>query len=455
VATSDLAVVLAAGQGSRLSKRFQDIPKPLVPVLGLPLVERVMLACREAGIREFLVVLGYEHQKVRDRIKQIATARGWSVSFVVADRWWLGNGTSALAAAQKVGNQRFLLLMADHLVSPVLIRRVLEAPPRAREIVLAIDRDDKGLFDPPDATKARIVDGRVTSLGKKLRDWNAVDTGVFHCTGALFDGLEQAGVDDRHSLSDGINELARQGRVVAVDITGHSWLDVDTAEAHREARRRLLRSLAKPAEDGFVSTYLNRPISTRISARLADTPVSPNQISVVSFLMAITAAALFAAGAHLMALIGALLLQVSSILDGSDGEVARLRRAASPRGGWLDTILDRYADVAVAIGVTAGFARLDPASVAWLGGMVAVTGFILASYSTKEFRLRFGYSYPNDVFNRLKKRDLRLLVIALGAAFGQPFAALVGVGILSHLSVAAVLVRGWSSHPRPSGRVLS
>ncbi|MCZ6691060.1 MAG: hypothetical protein O7H41_15840, partial [Planctomycetota bacterium] len=110
---------------------------------------------------------------------------------------------------------------------------------------------------------------------------------------------------------------------------------------------------------------------------------------------------------------------------------------------WLDTVLDRYADVGMVVAITFAHSRLHPGSLTWVGGLVAATGFILASYVTKEFEIRHGRPYPNDPLNRLKRRDLRIFGIFIGAVIGQPYAAVVSLGLFSHVLIAGILVKGW------------
>ena len=88
-----------------------------------------------------------------------------------------------------------------------------------------------------------------------------------------------------------------------------------------------------PGADGYVAAHLNRRLSVPISARLARTRITPTQITVISFLIALVGAACFAVGRHWTAVIGALLVQLSSVVDGCDGELARLRHLATARGG--------------------------------------------------------------------------------------------------------------------------
>ena len=438
-----LAVVLAAGDGSRLARQGNDTPKPALSLLGLSLAERTITSCMAAGIQRFLVVLGHAADQVRAHYQAIGARRRCDVEFVTAQDWKLGNGASALAAADKVGSGRFLLTMSDHLIAPSLIEKILRTYPQDGEISLAVDRDKTGVFDVEDVTKVTLSDGRVVRIGKTLDEWDAADTGVFLCTGALFDALERAKSQGRHSLSDGVSQLAAAGKVAAVDVTGEDWIDVDTPETLREAGRRLLDNLTKGGEDGYVSTYLNRPVSTRLSARLVATGITPNQITVISFLISLVGAGFLAAGQYAFGLVGGLLVQLASIIDGCDGEIARLKHMSSARGAWLDTVLDRYADVAIALGVTYAFATAHPGPLAWILGFLTACGFILASYVTKEFALRHNRPYPNDILNRLKRRDLRLLLICFGAVVGRPFEALLLTGAISHACVIGVLFKGW------------
>ena len=438
-----LAVILAAGEGSRLARQRDGTPKPALSLLGLSLAERTITSCMAAGIQRFLVVLGHAADQVQAHFQGIGARRQCHVDFVTAQDWKLGNGASALAAADQVGSDPFLLTMSDHLIAPSLIAKILRTYPQDGEISLAVDRDKAGVFDVEDVTKVALSDGRVVQIGKTLDEWDAADTGVFLCTRALFDALEQAKAQGRHSLADGVSQLAAAGKVAAVDVTGEDWIDVDTPETLREAGRRLLGNLTKGGEDGYVSTYLNRPISTRLSARLVATGITPNQITVISFLISLVGAGFLAAGQYAFGLVGGLLVQLASIIDGCDGEIARLKHLSSARGAWLDTILDRYADVAVALGVTYAFAAARPGPLVWILGFLTAFGFILASYVTKEFAIRNEWPYPNDILNRLKRRDLRLLLICLGAAVGRPFEALVLAGAVSHACVIGILFKGW------------
>ena len=141
---------------------------------------------------------------------------------------------------------------------------------------------------------------------------------------------------------------------------------------------------AGKAWDGAVSRWLNRPLSRPLSRVLVRTGISPNGVTLLAFALALAGAGALAAGAlwPLALVAGGLLVQLSSIVDGVDGEVARASLRESSAGEFLDTVLDRVADAAIVGGlvVAAGAGRTALAvGAAALFGSLAVP-FVKAAY---------------------------------------------------------------------------
>lgn len=445
-----LAVILAAGEGSRLRSVRRAVPKPLVHLRGLSIAERSIAQLLTAGVERFVVVLGCDAALVRHEFERVARRRRCHISFVEAENWGKGNGCSAVAAAPLVGDSPFLLTMVDHLLSPELIRNVLANPPAQDEVALAVDHDTENVFDLPDLTRVEVSGGRIAAIGKDLATWNAGDTGLFYCSSRLFEGLARAHRQGKFSLTDGIRECAARGGVRAIDVTGEPWLDVDTPAAFQEAVRRIGGAMEKGGDDGFISQSINRPASRRLSVALSKTPLTPNHITLISFFMALLGAVGLATTDPRFWIAGGILIQIASIVDGCDGEIARIKLLQSPRGGWLDTVLDRYSDLAIGLAVTFAASQLYDAAWVWPAGFAATASFLMASYVTKEFQIRFRRPYPNGLVNKLKRRDLRILVIAVGAVVGHPLVALLAIGSLTHLAVFQILVSGWQAALRTS-----
>ncbi len=428
-----LALILAAGQGSRLLPET-GTPKPLAKVLGLSLAERVVCTLQAANIGRFVVTLGHEAETIRTHFRDIARRRSVSVEFVEVVDWQRGNGIGALAAKDRIGEAHFFLVMIDHLFDPGIARTLAEHAPAPGEMCLAVDRDKNGIFDLDDVTRVKIADGRIRKIEKTLDDWDAGDTGVMLCTSGLFEGLEQAAARNKHGLSDGLRELARDRRARTVDVTGRPWLDVDTPAALLEAERRLMRDKGHKTRDGPVARHLNRPVSRWLSRYLVRTAVTPNLISLASWLLSCIAAGLMALGGYPALAAGGVLAQLASVVDGCDGEIARLKHSQSEFGAWFDAVLDRYADGFLLFGLMWHEFASTGTHLSLVIGFAAIVGSFLNSYTADKYDGLMAQRLRGASYFRLG-RDVRIFVIFLGAILNQPLITLGVVAMVMNVEV--------------------
>ena len=231
------AVILAAGQGTRLRKDDQELPKPLYPLLGRPLISYVMEAFAEAGVRDFFVVVGFHKEDLIPGLKK-AVPENCNLHLVDNPDWALSNGVSLHKVKEEIEG-RFFLSMADHLFQPDMIRRLIEGAEEESCLYLAVDKKLDQVFDMDDATKVRTEDGRIAAIDKQLSDFNAVDTGLFVCPPAIFSTLESVMQDGDCSLSDGVRALGAEGNARVVDIGPALWQDVDTPDMLGNAEKLL------------------------------------------------------------------------------------------------------------------------------------------------------------------------------------------------------------------------
>ncbi|MBN2493047.1 MAG: NTP transferase domain-containing protein [Deltaproteobacteria bacterium] len=236
-------VILAAGQGTRLRKDDRELPKPLYPLLGRPLISYVMEAFAEVGVRDFFVVVGFHKEELIPGLEESLPA-GCSLHLVDNPDWAKSNGVSLHKAKGKVEG-RFFLSMSDHLFQADMIHRLQSGAAESDTLYLAVDRKLDQVFDMDDATKVRTQAGRITAIDKKLTDFDAVDTGLFICPPGVFSALESVMEDGDCSLSDGVRELGRAGKARVVDIGPALWQDVDTPDMLGNAES-LLRERWEP-----------------------------------------------------------------------------------------------------------------------------------------------------------------------------------------------------------------
>jgi 1L-myo-inositol 1-phosphate cytidylyltransferase len=230
------AVILMAGSGSRLRVNGANLTKPLTPVLGRPLISRILETLARAGMTNLCAVLGFDSESVMEQMRPFIP-RQLNVRFVRNAEWDKQNGISVLAAAGHIASP-FLLTMSDHLFDQSIVDLLL-CNGDFGQLNLAVDRKLETVFDLNDATKVQTQGDRIVAIGKELQHYDAIDTGLFVCSRDIFDYLERAKRRGDCSLSDGVRLMAADRKARAIDIGQGWWQDIDTPEMLAQAERHL------------------------------------------------------------------------------------------------------------------------------------------------------------------------------------------------------------------------
>lgn len=432
-----LGIVLAAGRSERLRPLTGGGSKALLRVGGVPLVERAVRGLLRAGVEEVVVVVGYRAGPVAAVVKRIAPGR---VRAVYAREWEQGNGAS-LAAAERVvthTDDLFVLVTMDHLFGDGALEQLI----RTGAPAVLVDRSPQEDVW-AEGTRVRIRRGAAYAFSKELEE-QCVDCGAFVLPRDVFACQREAAAEGEYSLANALTRLARKRPLRAVSLSLQAWWqDVDTPHDLGIAKRRLRRSLAKTS-DGPVSRYLNRPLSTRVSMLIAPLGIPVDLLSLASAALGFLGAWLLAGGSPIA---GALAVHGSSVLDGVDGEVARLRLRASPRGALLDGVLDRLVDAAVIVGLGIWALRDGGSATTVILLVGAATAGTILSMASKDRIAALGlFPGPERALAwLLGGRDGRLLLVAVFSAVGLPVVALSAITVASGttllLRVASVLRR--------------
>ena len=431
-------LIIAAGQGIRLSAK--DDSKPLIPLLGLSLIERVILTARKGGLTDFYVVTGYNGEKVRRFLDRFSQRRDIKITHIINDDWERENGISVLKAKDTL-KENFILLMSDHIIDESIIVKLKNEKIADDEVMLVVDYNIKTnkLVDIDDVTKVLVKDDRILEIGKDTKKYNAYDTGIFLSSPAIFNAIKENSGNGDSSLTGGIRIFAKKGKAKALDIKDDFWIDVDDEKAFKKAEGKLLANLEKPS-DGPISRYLNRPLSIRISKYLVKTNISPNFISFLSFILCCIGAFFFFLGEYTFLLWGAILAQAASIVDGCDGEIARLKFQETEFGAWFDAVLDRYADAFLLFGLTYYVYFLSGNLLYLFVGFLAIIGTFMNSYTADKYdgsmKKIIG---PKGHYFRMG-RDVRIFIIFLFVILNIPFLFLGKVVNLPFLAILLIAI---------------
>lgn len=232
-------------------------------------------------------------------------------------------------------------------------------------------------------------------------------------------------------------------------------LPVASLDDAAAAERALLATLGSPA-DGPIARF-DRALSTRISRHLVRTPLRPNHITTIGTLVGLTGAWCLAQGAYAWELAGVLLFWLAVIIDGCDGEVARLKFLESRFGYLYDVTTDNIVHAAIFAGLGVGLYRADPTQPFLLLGALLVGGLVAATAATmtllvpdppeqqpppRTARGRWRQRLLRG-FEALMNRDFAYLLVVL-ALFGRLHWFLWGAAVGTYVYAGAlVLVYRW------------
>jgi CDP-L-myo-inositol myo-inositolphosphotransferase len=415
------AVILAAGKGSRISNTDNYVSKPLLKLYDMTLIERsIFNLYHKLKVKKFYIVTGYKHDTIHDFLEGLKNKINVEINIVFTNEWEKGNGASFLSISNIVKEDYVYLVMSDHLFNDSFFKTIAEKSIENNKCYLAISKTLSQFNELNDATKVKIKNGNISHISKSI---NAIDSKTLEHIGSMSD-------EKNISLSRVMQKIADNNHLCCIVVPAQSWMDIDTKQDMEKAKDFLFDAAKSKINDGPVSRYLNRPISNRITQQIVNFPVKPNHISLVSFSLSLLAAIIIAFKGYSFLVLGALLAQLSSILDGCDGEVARLKNITSKYGGWLDQILDRYADLLLITGLTFHTYYLHQSLYVFLIGILAIGGSLILSYSA------IVYDPASKNIQKFRMgRDVRIFIILIGSIANFPFVTLIFLAFLMNIEV--------------------
>ena len=221
--------------------------------------------------------------------------------------------------------------------------------------------------------------------------------------------------------------------------------EVPALAADARAHWRLVRTSGKP-QDGLASRLINRRISQPISSLLLHLPwVRPIHGTVATAALAVAMGIALFTGSQAGLIAGALLFQAASVIDGVDGEIARLTFRSSARGATLDFAIDVATNVLFLIGLTFNLAWQERPYALGLGlwsiGAVAV-GLWLIGRRTVGAGRPLGFDLVKDNFDPSGVHWFKLLIVRAAFAISSRdgFAFLFAVLIAAELEMAALVI---------------
>jgi uncharacterized protein (TIRG00374 family) len=251
------------------------------------------------------------------------------------------------------------------------------------------------------------------SLFETIRQWDGQGEAAALTTGSQFVGIaalsRQGALDIARDCPINVGTLfelcawfKRRHPVLFEPVQEHLWQSVKVPSDRLVAERKLDGWLVKPTDGLFAR--MNRKISIPISRQLIKFPITPNMVTLFTLGVSFLAGVLFALGGYWDTLLGALLSAWASILDGCDGEVARLKLQVSKFGCWLETICDYLYYLFIFGGMSLGLAKSRSTDAYLIWGGVLFLGAVASFLAVGSARHRFASSHPERFLHLWQKK---------------------------------------------------
>jgi UDP-N-acetylglucosamine diphosphorylase / glucose-1-phosphate thymidylyltransferase / UDP-N-acetylgalactosamine diphosphorylase / glucosamine-1-phosphate N-acetyltransferase / galactosamine-1-phosphate N-acetyltransferase len=227
------AIVLAAGEGSRMRPLTSNLPKVMLPVSGRPLLEHIILRAHEAGVETFVLVVGYGQESVRKYFGD-GSRMGVKIQYAVQEKQ-LGTG-NALMAAEDQAEERFFVLNGDILPETGALREMagLGLAVAARRVE---DPRRYGVFT--------VEGGRMISVVEKSSSppSDLANAGIYLLDRKIFEALRTVPLSERgeYELTDGLNRIAAEERLDVVEL--EEWMEIGRPWDILEANEKLMANL--------------------------------------------------------------------------------------------------------------------------------------------------------------------------------------------------------------------
>ena len=217
------AVILAAGEGTRLNKGWTIVPKPLLEVGKKTIIEHTILSLKEAGIKDFIIVVGFMSEHIKDYLRD-GFEHGVNIEYVYNKNYKSSLLNSLTLVKDKI-TEPFVLCMADLFFPSQIIKDLIQNDTSHHHV--CIDKKLSKIRRVEEKYKVQTMNNNVLQVSHVLPTYNAIDCGIYLLQNSIFQTIETCLEQGKNSLPLIITELAIQGQFKVHDIDEHEVIDID------------------------------------------------------------------------------------------------------------------------------------------------------------------------------------------------------------------------------------
>ncbi|MHC4197751.1 MAG: CDP-alcohol phosphatidyltransferase family protein [Planctomycetota bacterium] len=367
---------------------------------GMPLIKRTVLAAQKGGIREFIVVNGEGDADAYGRLRASLSGD----SRINSTIHWHGPDDGDISDTVKdITGDSIIIIKAESVFDSGIIREMCQPETDGAAARIAVHDLTGG--DQPGRCTVKLDGDDVVDCGPRVSDYITSEdmtkitkenrtlphpegirygqtAGLILTRPDMCKDVAAKALGRGSNTCDIVEALLHTGNVKAVDVTGQLCMEITSPESMGESKERLFGFLGLVGDSPF-STYVSRKFSRLVSGVLVEYSITPNQITLVSFFIALVACWFYLQGGYRYSVLGAFILYVSILFDLADGEVARLKFTSSKYGALLDSICDSIVGSVVLFCIALAADRIDDVpNIITVGAVAAVSVFICTNLDT-------------------------------------------------------------------------
>ncbi len=233
------AIILAAGEGSRMRPLTSKLPKVMLPIAGRPLLEHIIIRAHKAGADNIILVIGYGADSVRSHFGD-GSSLGVKINYAIQKKQ-MGTG-DALMAAKAHAENRFLVLNGDILPDTESLKNIVSSNEESVAARQVSDPSRYGVF--------LEKNGNMKSVIEKCPNppSNLANAGIYLFERSIFDALSQINQSKRgeYELTDALNILAKKDRIRIVELK--DWMEIGRPWDILAANEALLKNIERKVE---------------------------------------------------------------------------------------------------------------------------------------------------------------------------------------------------------------
>jgi choline kinase/phosphatidylglycerophosphate synthase len=432
------ALILAAGDGTRLFPLTKDKPKVMIKIYGVPILERSLYALKNVGVKRVIIVIGYKGEVIE---KYFGNKWGGMEIIYKKTDWYEDGILKSAIKGKDVIKDRFIFLCGDTIPEEKSLKSALE---KKGDMVIGVRNSNE------DSVVAEVLkSGIVENIGmrKNMEGFNATVAGISVNEPVFIDAIEDCIKNNKFDRPDAITWMIQKGyKVNSFNISNDTLLEIDGPSDLKKAKKVIFEKAVRTRikNPGLFKKLFNFPVSKPLTKLVAKTNLTPNQITFIFLLLFIIAGILFSLRHFIL---GGILCYFGAMLDAVDGKISRLKFKSSYFGKFSDSMSDRLCELSAVIGLTFGIYFSMHNHLIFLLGLLS-TFFILGRYYVQGLY----YEYMNERIHSSKKwkgsksskivelanRDLNFFIVLISCLVGYP---IIGLGYMAFSAALAFSIR--------------